>query len=156
MNLLLGSGLLAIMIAGATPTTAPPTPPPTPPAPQTPDWTPGPAHARRLVSLIGSPDSIARYLAESFEFREVEPPGPPQNKAQFLAGMIRMAQDYTEMRLNVDSVVTHRSDSLEARGRFSALYRQRTRFDLHFAITMRFDASGRVDRWWDHFRQQPF
>ncbi len=156
MNGLLSSGLIVMTIACAAPATEPPAPPPPPPAPQTPDWTVGPAHARRLVSLVGSPDSIARYLAENFEFREVEPPGSPQNKTQFLAGMIQMVQDYTEMRLDVDSVLTHRADSLETRGRFSALYRQRTRFDLHFAITMRFDASGRVDRWWDHFRQQPF
>lgn len=117
----------------------------------------GPDHVKYLISLVGKPDAIAPYIApDDFAFREVQPPGTPQDRAEFLAGMKQMTEDYTEMSLDVDSVLVHRPDSLEARGRFSALYRKRTRFNLHFAITMRFDAHGRVDRWWDHFRLEAF
>lgn len=115
-----------------------------------------PAHMRHIIGLVGKPLEIAPYLAESFEFREIHPPRPSQTKPEFLAGMVQMTIDYTEMSLVVDSILTHRPDSLEARGRFSALYKAQTRFDLHFAITMRFDASGRVASWSDHFRQEPF
>ncbi len=142
------------------PNTTPPntTPPNTTPPANTPpaDWTVDSTHVRLLISLVGKPADIAPYLAESFEFREVQPPSPPQSKAEFLGGMAQMVIDYTDMTLIVDSVLTHRPDSLEARGRFSALYKERTRFNLHFAVTIRFDAAGRVDRWWDHFRPEPF
>lgn len=116
----------------------------------------GPDHMKYLISLVGKPDAIARYIAPDFEFREVQPPGAPQNRAEFLAGMKKMTEEYTNMTLAIDSVLVHRPDSLEARGRFSALYMKRTQFNLHFAITMTFDPDGRVRRWWDHFRPAPF
>lgn len=145
-----------IVPACGTDSPGPVTPQPPPPGPPPPAWTVNAAHARLLVSMVGKPDDIAPYLAADFEFREVSPPGAPQSKTQFLNGMHQMVIDYQNMVLAVDSVLVHRPDSLETRGRFSAVYLGVTPFSLHFAITMRFDSQGRVDRWWDHFREAAF
>lgn len=148
--------VLALFCLGCSSDPAGPVTPPPPPPPPPPGWQVDEAHARLLVSLVGNPTEIAQYLAPAFQFREVEPPSAPQNKAQFLNGMHQMVIDYQNMLLAVDSVIVHRPDSLETRGRFSAVYLGTTPFSLHFAITMRFDAEGRVDRWWDHFRAAHF